>query len=466
MNEPLRQNQSSVEKPIEDRLKVLEESVRILGAYNQSLSTSLSHVVEQLKNAYSLADWVSRTSRKAENYQSLQALMQASKIFPKSRSVMFVSKGYFGDNAKYAFIAFCEYARDKEIAVHYLTDDPKQRDMLIAAGLPALLADPAGWSADDIRALFSTKVVVLNDNFHATALKNHKAFGMLHGAKTIQMWHGIPVKDIGLRHLLRSDGVLLEELIASAGPYDVFAAPGAAAREEWSRLFSFSDFAPTGYPRNDVLFREPSDLDMLNVDRDTYGLFKVAQRNGKPTILYGPTYRDDQASGWLTKARVGAIANHARMKGYVFAVNLHPFEQHNIEEFRKLYPGVSFVAPGTDVYPIVRHASILISDYSSLAFDYLLLDRPLIFYRPDHDYYVKHARGLIEGRVNMTPGAVTTNIDQLIPAIDAAVTFTREPATDPHATARRELRAKLFDHVDGRAGERLCEVIMRQVEAE
>jgi len=348
--------------------------------------------------------------------------------------------------------------------VYFLSDDPRQRAMLKAAGLPYLSATPSDWGIEEVRALFGAKIVVMDDNFHWQGMQNPQAWGMLQGAKSIQLWHGIPIKEIGMRYALRGDHVVLDELVASSGPFDLFVAPGKEARTEWAERFAFNDYAALGYPRNDVLFRSPSTRDLLNVDLETLKLFQDAKRAAKPCILYTPTYRDDTAESWFGRAGIDRLAEHARAKDYAFAVNLHPYEQVLVEDFRARYPLIRFIAPGTDIYPILRSADMLITDYSSLAFDFLLLDRPLVFYRPTGDKVVVKARGFIEARANETPGALASSAEELITAVDAAVGFAKTPSNDPHHKARQDLRAKLFDHADGNAAQRLCEAIAKQLD--
>jgi CDP-glycerol glycerophosphotransferase len=461
MNEPLRKPDPG---SLESRVAALEESLNRVNAFNGEVTKALQHVLEQLRELVVLPERTKNIQKKFEDYRSVETLTRASKIFPKTRSVVFVSKGYFGDNVKYAYLAFCEHARARDIAVHFLADDQPQRDLLKDAGLPCLSATPEDWSLEDIRALFGAKVVVLGDNFHWQSFKSPKAYGMLAGAKTVQMWHGIPIKEIGLRYILRGDNVILDELLASAGEYDVFAAPCAAARAEWAQRFAFRDFVATGYPRTDVFFREPTPRDLLNVDRQMLAQFEEVRRNGQPAIIYTPTYRDDEASSWFARAGIDRFVEHARGKGYAFAVNLHPYEQVLMDQWRAKYPNIRFIAPGTDIYPLVRSSDILITDYSSLAFDYLLLDRPLIFYRPAGDKVVVPARGFIPTLVNETPGALATDVHELIAVADITAGFVRAPDTDRYRGARRNLRTKLFDYVDGNAAQRLCALIMKQID--
>ncbi|MGE3623305.1 MAG: CDP-glycerol glycerophosphotransferase family protein [Bdellovibrionales bacterium] len=451
---------------LEKRLAAAEDRLDRIHQFSESVTAALTHMLERLKDLEPITAWPGRFEKKLEDFRLVQTLAKASKIFPKTRTVVFVGRGYFGDNTKYAYLEFCAHARNRNVAVHYLTDDPRQRAMLTTSGLPCLPCEPDEWTQEDIRALFGARVVVLSDNFHPYCMRSPKAFGMLQGAKTVQMWHGIPIKNIGLRYMVRADNVLLDELVASSGPFDAFVAPAEAAAGEWAEMFTFDKFAALGYPRNDVFFRDLTPSDRLNTDPATMALFEDARRARRPTILYAPTFRDDAASGWFDKADIGALAVHAREKGYALAVNLHPYEQRLQDLLRKRYPDMHFVEAGMDIYPVTKLADVLITDYSSLAFDYLLTDRPLVFYRPDHEYYLSKSRGLIPGRERFTPGAVATGMTELLRALDSAVNFARAPATDSSRIERHGLRKQLFDHIDGNSSQRVCELIMDMIEAD
>jgi CDP-glycerol glycerophosphotransferase len=453
-------------KSVEERLAALEEAVAKLDAFDQAATGALKQVAAHLKALVPLTPRVASLEQTFEDHYASETLARASRIYPKTRSVIFVARGYFGDNIKYAYLAFQEYARGKNIACHFLTDDHAQYDMLKAAGLPCLPCLPFKideWPVNELVALLAAKVVVLSDNFHPYSLQTPRAYGMLQGAKTVQLWHGIPIKQIGLGYVLRGDNKIPEGLLASSGTFDVFVAPGAAMREEWAEQFAFRDFAAIGYPRNDVFFRELTPADLLNVDRENYDLFRAAQGDRKPTVLYTPTYRDEAGLDWFEAIRISKLAEHCQKKGCLFAVNLHPYEQTRVGEWRARHPHIRFTIPGTDVYPIVKHTDVLVTDYSSLMFDFLLLDRPIVFYRADE--CITKQRGFIEGRINMTPGAVTAKPDELLAAMDAAVAAARDPKTDSFRAARQKLCRELYDHRDGDAGKRLCAAIEKLLTA-
>jgi CDP-glycerol glycerophosphotransferase len=432
---------------IENRLAALEQAVARIDAFDQAATAAVRQIADQIKSMTSVL----------ATMRTVDALSRASHFYPKTRRVAFVGHSYFGDNVKYAFLAFSEFARRHSIDCSFVTDDPHQYELLMKMGLSCFPSRAAAWTADDVRALLATAVVVLGDNFHAYRMESPRAYGLLQGAKTVQLWHGIPIKQIGLGYVMRGDNTMMDDLIASSGPYEVLVAPGLAMRDEWRQQFSFRDFAATGYPRNDVFFREPTESDLLNVDLKTYDLFRAAKHEGKTTLLYTPTYRDGAGLNWFEDIGIPQLVQHCRNKGYFLAINLHPYEQNRIAEWRARHSDAYFIALGTDIYPIVKHADILITDYSSLMFDYLLLDRPVVFYRADE--CITKQRGFIEGRINMTPGMVTNNLDQLLPAVDAAAMAARDPKNDPSRAQRKKLCAELYDHRDGKAAERLCGVI-------
>ncbi len=127
---------------------------------------------------------------------------------------------------------------------------------------------------------------------------------------------------------------------------------------------------------------------------------------------------------------------------------------------RARHPHLKFIAPGTDIYPVVKHASVFMTDYSSLAFDVLHINCPLVFYRPDHEDY-GYMRGRLFLAASYTPGDVVTDVAGLARAVDAAVELSAHaPEKDGFREARHALRKKLFDHHDGLASQRLGDLIL------
>ncbi|MFA4995227.1 MAG: CDP-glycerol glycerophosphotransferase family protein [Bdellovibrionales bacterium] len=397
---------------------------------------------------------IAALEQKFNTHVAAQSLAKISKIYPKTNTVVFVGLTYFGDNIKYAYLAFWRFAKGKDIACTFLTEDPLQIKLLKAAGLPFLTSKDPQY----LPTLFGAKIAVLQDVFNPqqTGVVAH---ALLQGAKFIQLWHGIPLKEIGLKSHAQI------EVMEACGPYEAMVATNASSKADWAQRFSFRELAPIGYPRDDVFFRDNSSEDLINVDNESLLRLQEARRAGKPVILYAPTFRDHSGVAWFEKAALPAFAKHCRTSGAVLCINLHPGEQGTIAEVRARYPELWFIAPHTDIYPLVKEVDVLVTDYSSLAFDFLLLNRSLIFYRPDHAEYISKSRPLIAGRDHYTAGSVTFGVDELIAATEAALAAINLKKTRPFAAKQKALRKELFDHCDGKAGNRFCRLIMELLES-
>lgn len=384
-----------------------------------------------------------------------------AKLFPKNRSVIFLHTDFFADNTKYAFLAFRKIADKHNVACHFLINNNEQRELMKKHGLP-VLPPMHEWTVDHIRLLMGTKVVVACNHFTPFSWTPPVPYFLLQGARLIQMWHGIPFKEIGF---LYSDnpaaGAFNSLRISSTGPADVLVAPGSGMQEEWRQWFAFREFAPLGYPRNDAMFNEATGDELINVDMDLLREVKTAREAGRKVILYTPTFRDSAGTPWLQRIDLPAFAAWCTTKGFTLIVKLHPIEHANWEETRAKLPGVKLVHPYADIYPFLRHSDLLITDYSSLALDYLLLDRPIIFCWPDLEDYQAQCRHLLPDWENRVAGERVMDADSLRRTVDS----TLAGGADPWAERRRKLARALFDHQDGGSADRVARTILEQVDA-
>ena len=232
----------------------------------------------------------------------------------------------------------------------------------------------------------------------------------------------------------------------------------AQGEEEWRRWFSFDRYAPLGYPRNDVLYRQPGEDDLAGCDRDTYERARATLARGKRVLLYAPTFRDGRPD-WVLHAGLDKLAQAAQQGGDLLVVNLHPVESPQIPKLAPHLPGVAFVQPRTDLYPLLGQVSALITDYSSVMFDFLHVDRPVLLFRPDHEVYTQKSRKLFDDKLSELPGPLYTEPA----ALARALRRTDLEQTDIHRQARARLLAQWFDHADGHSAERLLAVLTDEV---
>ncbi|MFN0182254.1 MAG: CDP-glycerol glycerophosphotransferase family protein [Aquabacterium sp.] len=384
-------------------------------------------------------------------------LAQVSRMHPKARIVVCVGTLYFGDNAKYAWIALREQAAALGFQLWWLPYNADQQALVAGLGGAVFPASHAQWSPQHLHTALSAAVVITSDHF---LNPNPFAAALLAGARQVQLWHGVSIKEIGLRNLPpgRALGPHLGRVLATCGPYARLVGTAAAAQAEWRRWFAFQRYAPIGYPRNDVLYREPAAADIAGADAAALERAAATVARGRRVVLYAPTFRDGRPD-WLAEVGVDQLAQACTQRGDLLVVNLHPVEQGRAAQWAQRWPAVLFTAPRTDVYPLLRLTAALVTDYSSLMFDYLHLDRPVLLYRPDHAAYVQRSRALFDAKLATPPGPLFTDAAALARALrrddlggDAA-----------HAAARAALRAQWYDHHDGASGQRLAALVTEEL---
>ncbi|MDP9128000.1 MAG: CDP-glycerol glycerophosphotransferase family protein [Pseudomonadota bacterium] len=408
------------------------------------LSSSVDALQKLTSRVAALEASLGSDSQRLDARQPDQAawLGQASQLYHKTKTVVFVGSDIFGDNVKYAYLSFCSFAAGTDMTATFLCRSLQQYEQLRSEHLPCISPNPADWTAEEAKTLISAKLVVLDHEFMPAPLQDPTPFALLKGAKTIQLWHGTPIKEIGLQNLFstREGSKFRAEILAHCGPFDVLVGAASSVRHDWDRWLSFKEFSPVGNPRTDIFFQNLSAHDRINVDKKTLDIVQAARGEGRRVVLYAPTFRDHNP-GWFDGIGLEGFAAHCLDRGWLLFVNLHPREQGAVAELQKAYPSINFVQPGTDIFPVAKYTDCLVTDYSSLAFDFLYCDRPVVFYRPDHADYVARACALAPKHEALTAGPVTGTVEALIGAV--ANVFDR-PDMDTFRETRAIMRKKTF----------------------
>lgn len=454
---------------LEQRLTGLEEmGIQVCSAI-ENLADSLVQLREQTMaraDAAAATDVAALAARllQLEQQARLQSicadLARISQFHRKRASVVFVGTTYFGCNAKYGWLGFREAARNAGIESWFLPQTDAQEASVRSLGEACFPANPSDWTTQHLTAALSAAVVVTCDHL---LNPNPFASSLLAGARHVQLWHGISIKEIGLGNLrpLREVNPQAARVWATCGPFKHFIGTSAAQEPEFRRWFGLEHYAPIGYPRNDVLLRDVTEADLLGVDTAALDQAREARRTGRRLVLYAPTFRDARRGTWIIEAGLEQLASDLARHGDMLLVAMHPVEAQMIPQLQAAVPSARFVTPRTDLYPLLREVDVLVTDYSSIMFDFLLLDRPVVLYRPDHDDYVRRSRQLYDEKLlSAKPGPMTTNLNQLLKALRQ-----RNVSGDTHAADRARLREQLFDHTDGRASERLNALLLAEIQS-
>lgn len=278
------------------------------------------------------------------------------------------------------------------------------------------------------------------------------------GAEIINLWHGIPLKKIEAdidagkhknshkynvieEYFLKALQNQYEHYFISCGNYDknIFVSAFKADKNKVSSL---------GSPRNDVLFKNFKDQDIFMEEKVKH--IQSLKNQGKKILFYLPTYRDTgrNITEWLNSKKLHDVL---KKNNAVLAFKLHPNDKNVINvESEELYK----LSNKTDLYVLLKKMDCLITDYSSVYFDYLLLDRPIIFYPFDLEEYIAQDRPLYVDYDEYTPGRKAYNEDELINAIQLTIN-----GEDNYKQARAKIRNEVFLHQDGNACERIVEFV-------
>lgn len=237
----------------------------------------------------------------------------------------------------------------------------------------------------------------------------------------IQTWHGTPLKRLGYdievegENAMNTKQDILEKYDDDAKRYYAMVSPSKFVTNRYKSAFNLTKNNPhckiwqTGYPRNDKLaLAKADDIDNLKN--------KLGIPSNKKVILYAPTWRDNQHS-----SNVGYTYQNEldfdylqRTLGdkYVILFRAHYFVANSFD-FDKYNGFVLDASKISNINGLYIISDMLITDYSSVFFDYSILRRPIIFYMYDLDEYRDDVRGFYIP-LNKLPGPITTNIGDLI----------------------------------------------------
>lgn len=237
--------------------------------------------------------------------------------------------------------------------------------------------------------------------------------------KYIQCWHGTPLKRLGLDidvggHATTSMLGMKYSYNVDSKRYDYFLSPSRYATERFCSSFNIphQKILEEGYPRNDTFAH--GDLNISKIKE------RLGISEGKTIVLYAPTWRDKQFSS-LNNSYF--FDNPLEEKNFVDAFDesfVFLFRGHYFTESYNASDRFINVSNYNNVNDLYFISNILITDYSSVFFDYAILNRPIFFYMYDRDHYEKEARGFYLDIDNELPGPIINNKTLLANAIKSA----------------------------------------------
>jgi CDP-glycerol glycerophosphotransferase len=254
------------------------------------------------------------------------------------------------------------------------------------------------------------------------------------GSVHVMTHHGTPLKKMGLDQQDSPLSTMDFELLAMrCRRWDYSVSANAFTTLQWERAFPFRyESLEVGYPRNDVL-ATATDADVERI-RAELGITP-----DQIAVLYAPTHREWH-HGYVPVLDAAAVAADLG-PGYVVLSRSHYFyKPPGSRDVR-----VRDVSEHPSIEELCLAANVLVTDYSSLMFDYGVLDRPIVIHAPDWETY-RAVRGTYFDLMEQPPGAITRTEREVAEAIRAG---------DPAPDARAAFRAQFCSLDDGHAAERV-----------
>lgn len=334
-----------------------------------------------------------------------QLLFNSFKLFSLKRKSVFIAS--LGHNVSYVAEQLKSKKSDHIVILktrNCQIELTKNRDQTV------LIIDPMH-PIQFVRAIFhlATSHRVFVDNYYGfLAVTSFKE-----SVICVQLWHAAgAIKQFGLKDLSiegRSEKAH-ERFRQVYNRFDYVVVGSDKMATIFEEGFGLTDerILRTGIPRTDFFF---DDIKKKNFEKKL--LKEIPNIDGKKIILYAPTYRDDELDSPQLHIELDKMYKQLR-KDYVLFLRLHPAVNGT---FENKHPGFVYnLSSHYDVNELLIITDILITDYSSIPFEYALLNRPMIFYAYDLEDYAEK-RGFWENYYSLVPGEVVKTTDELIDVI-------------------------------------------------
>ncbi|WEG73616.1 glycosyltransferase [Vagococcus intermedius] len=270
--------------------------------------------------------------------------------------------------------------------------------------------------------------------------------------KMIMSWHGTPYKTIGV-DIVSNRRDTHKNVLRNILHTDYFISPSQfftdtiLKAQDATNLYR-GTILETGIPRTDFHFIKESEL------KEVQKLAGIDPQ--RKTVLYAPTYNDFATKGKAKSDHINKLIEDTQLlqeslgEDYQVLLKVHYFEFNAINN---LESDIQLVDNSIDTNQLLPAIDMLITDYSSIFFDYLSLNRPIYFYFKNYDVY-KEKRGLYLDLIDL-PGGKFGDIESLSEGILSAET--KESTNDVYID-----RYAKFD--DGKVSERVIDYIIKNQE--
>jgi len=390
-------------------------------------------------------------------YFMMNIVWLLSYIIPKKKNIWIFGSWFgqkFADNSKYLFLYIKKY--HPEIRSIWLSDNINVINELRKKGYEAYKT----YSFKGFIYSMKTGCVILS-----TGVADVNRFAIAR-AKKIQLWHGTPLKKIGFDniHLLNKMGKV-KSCLRSFFPflnesYDLIISASDETKKKLISAFQVdkNKVMITGYPRNDVLFSP----NWLNNEGCDY-IERIKEKvDFKYIFAYIPTCRGigyvdvDLFSRY--NFNINLLQKAMESLNGIFIIKPHHYNSlrkglEKVHSSERVFIVSDQEIP--DIYPLLKYVDVLVTDYSSVYFDFLLLNRPIIFAPFDINEFKKTTDDLYYDYDEVTPGPKAKSWDEVIEYISHSVINRNE-----YEIERKKIGTVFNMYLDGNSSMRVYNAII------
>lgn len=329
-------------------------------------------------------------------------------ILKKRDSSLYACGSWFGDkfadNSKYFYL----YALKNGKKAVWITRNMEVYNQLKSANMPVALFGTKESKKICSKAKY---VIVSTGKFDVEAQ-------YIGGATIINLWHGIPLKKIAYDDHITSDAVSLHKRIWNKlseipTPNTYYFSTSEVISQIYKSCFrtNESHVIQIGQARNDAFFDGSLiEKKYSNIDYDKL-------------VVYMPTHRNEGKTpvDVYSLFNLDVLNEYCKQNHILFLIKKHYYNRNDGAAVSGYSNIVDLTEESCDTQEILYNADILITDYSSCYIDYLLLDRPILFYAYDYAEYLKQDREMYFKYEDVTPGAKITTFNELLNELDEAL---------------------------------------------
>lgn len=367
---------------------------------------------------------------------------------PKTKNQILLGSrdGKFADNTKYFFLFLMK--KQTPLVYFWITKDKKLYKKFRDLDFPVVYM----YSIKGFSTILRSNFILVNQ-----LVNDASYFLMLPGKfKILNLWHGTPFKRITIFDMKHQNFFehSIKKLVKRtySQKFHGVVSTCEIGANRLKEAFPITKFPILGYPRNDVFFNSELYFEKYKTKFNLESFSKV--------FLYSPTIRDAKSKKPFSDNFLLKLNEYLVKNNFVFLIKWHTYEKntYNLKKYSHILD-VTYDVP--DLQELLPSIDLLITDYSSVSYDFVLQNKPIIYYSYDLEDYVKFSRNLYANYYEEFPGPFAKNeselFDNIMSIIDLKI-FDKE-----YQILYQNFKRKFNVFLDGKSCERLYDYILKNL---